>query len=85
MARSPSANGSGSARRRSAARIRAEPDGAERWNGPYLRKTVIPKDPWGRDYRCWVPGRHGPYDLFLLGSDGTEGGEGHKADIVSWK
>ena len=63
----------------------AKPDGAKRWNGPYLKKTVIPKDPWGRDYRYRVPGRHGPYDLFSLGSDGFEGGEGHKADIVSWK
>ena len=63
----------------------AKPDGAKRWNGPYLKKTVIPKDPWGRDYRYRVPGRYGPYDLFSLGSDGFEGGEGHKADIVSWK
>lgn len=63
----------------------AKPDGAERWNGPYLRKTVIPKDPWGRDYRYRMPGRHGPYDLFSLGSDGVEGGEGSSADIVSWK
>ena len=63
----------------------AKPDGVDRWNGPYLGKSIVPKDPWGRDYRYRVPGRHGPYDLYSLGSDGLDGGEGHKADIVSWK
>jgi general secretion pathway protein G len=26
------------------------PSGVESWNGPYLRKRNLPKDPWGRDY-----------------------------------
>lgn len=63
----------------------AKPPGAEKWNGPYLRKTVVPKDPWGRDYLYRQPGEHGPYDLFSLGADGAEGGDGENEDIVSWR
>lgn len=61
------------------------PSGAERWNGPYLRKKVIPKDPWGRDFVYQLPGNHGPYDLYSLGADGAQGGDGEDADIVSWE
>ncbi len=62
-----------------------QPSGAEKWNGPYLKKTVVPKDPWGRDYIYRSPGEHGPYDLVSLGADGAEGGDGEDADIVSWR
>jgi general secretion pathway protein G len=31
--------------------------GATRWNGPYLRKNLIPKDPWGNDYQYRAPGQ----------------------------
>jgi general secretion pathway protein G len=61
------------------------PASAERWNGPYLRKQVLPKDPWGRDYRYRSPGQHGAFDLYSLGADGAEGGEGENTDVVSWK
>lgn len=63
----------------------SKPSDAEKWNGPYLRKTVVPKDPWGRDYVYRSPGEHGPYDLISLGADGVEGGDGEDADIVSWR
>lgn len=63
----------------------AKPSGAEKWNGPYLKKTVVPKDPWGRDYLYRQPGEHGPYDLVSLGADGAEGGDGENEDIVSWR
>jgi general secretion pathway protein G len=62
-----------------------QPSGADRWNGPYLKKTVVPKDPWGRDYVYSNPGENGPYDLVSLGADGAEGGEGEDRDIVSWQ
>ena len=62
-----------------------QPSGADRWNGPYLKKIVVPKDPWGRDYVYRNPGENGPYDLVSLGSDGAEGGEGEDRDIVSWQ
>jgi general secretion pathway protein G len=63
----------------------ARPAGLERWNGPYLRKPVVPKDPWGREYRYRQPGRHGAFDLWTLGADNAEGGSGESADVVSWK
>lgn len=58
--------------------------GAERWNGPYLKKKNVPKDPWGNDYRYAAPGAHGPYDIVSLGADGKEGGEGEDRDLNSW-
>lgn len=62
----------------------AQPGGVERWNGPYLKKSTIPKDPWGHDYEYRSPGTHGAYDLYSLGADGAEGGESEDADITSW-
>ena len=62
-----------------------KPSGAGNWNGPYLRKKVIPKDPWGFDYQYRTPGQHGPYDLFSLGADNAEGGDGEDTDVVSWE
>ena len=59
-------------------------DGVENWNGPYLKKPRLPKDPWGVDYIYRFPGEHGEYDLYSLGSDGTEGGEGEAKDINGW-
>jgi general secretion pathway protein G len=60
------------------------PSDVVNWNGPYLKKKTIPSDPWGNDYIYESPGENGPYDLYSLGMDGTEGGEGDNADIVSW-
>ena len=62
-----------------------KPSDADRWNGPYLKKIVVPKDPWGRDYVYRNPGENGPYDLVSLGADGAAGGEGEDRDVVSWQ
>jgi general secretion pathway protein G len=62
-----------------------QPPGEDKWNGPYLKKSVIPKDPWDNDYTYRFPGEHGAYDLFSYGADETEGGEGDNSDIVSWE
>ena len=62
-----------------------KPAGEDKWNGPYLKKRVIPKDPWGNDFVYRAPGEHGPYDLLSLGADNTQGGEGENRDIVSWE
>jgi len=59
--------------------------GLESWNGPYLKKSEIPLDPWGNPYHYISPGEHGDYDLYSLGADNAEGGEGENRDIVSWK
>ena len=55
------------------------------WHGPYLSKSVIPKDPWGEEYVYKSPGEHGDYDLLSYGADGTSGGADEGADIVSWE
>lgn len=51
--------------------------------GGYIKK--LPKDPWGRDYLYASPGAHGAVDIWTLGADGKEGGEGVDADIGSWQ
>lgn len=61
-----------------------EPAGANNWHGPYLKKKQVPDDPWGFPYHYKSPGDNGPYDLYSLGNDDTEGGEGEAADMVSW-
>jgi general secretion pathway protein G len=60
-------------------------DNIRNWNGPYLKKRVIPQDPWGNDYVYRSPGEYGGYDLISLGADLQEGGEGDAADVVSWE
>lgn len=60
------------------------PSGLTGWNGPYLKKKVVPKDPWGNDYHYASPGQHGLYDLSSLGADNREGGEGENKDLTSW-
>jgi len=53
------------------------------WNQDgYLKK--VPKDPWGNEYLYLSPGAQGKFDLYSLGADGREGGEGVDADITSW-
>lgn len=61
------------------------PAGADQWNGPYLRKKVIRLDPWGNEYQYEAPGEHGDFDLYSLGSDGREGGEGEAKDVLGWQ
>src|SRR5262245_51281074 len=53
------------------------PIGIDRWDGPYLNKSGVPKDPWERAYIYRSPGDAGrPYDLYSLGADGAPGGTG---------
>lgn len=64
--------------------LRTRPEGAAKWNGPYLKKE-IPVDPWGNPYVYRSPGRNGGYEIISHGADGKEGGEGEYADINSWE
>jgi general secretion pathway protein G len=59
--------------------------GDDKWQGPYLKKNLIPLDPWGKPYNYVCPGTHGDYDLFSYGRDGTAGGEGEDKDVTSWE
>ena len=61
-----------------------QPAGISNWNGPYLKKKTVPGDPWGNEYHYRSPGENGMYDLYSLGQDNMEAGEGNAADIVSW-
>lgn len=62
-----------------------QPRNVDQWNGPYLKKSVIRKDPWGNDYQYRYPGQHGEYDLWSHGADGREGGDGEDRDVLSWE
>ena len=63
-----------------------KPNDTERWNGPYLKGSVVPKDPWGKPYAYAFPGTHSAaYDLVSFGADGQEGGTEHAADIANWQ
>ncbi|NNC66253.1 MAG: type II secretion system major pseudopilin GspG [Gammaproteobacteria bacterium] len=48
----------------------------------YLRS--VPTDPWNNEYQYASPGRQGDYEVFTLGANGQEGGEGIDADIGTW-
>lgn len=61
-----------------------QPGDAEGWNGPYLRKADSLIDPWKNPYLYRYPGEHGEFDLYSLGRDGQEGGEGEDEDVTSW-
>ncbi len=61
-----------------------QPSGADGWNGPYVKKADSLVDPWGNPYQYRIPGQNGDFDLYSLGADGSEGGEGEDADVVSW-
>jgi general secretion pathway protein G len=62
-----------------------QPQGADNWKGPYLRR--LPRqDPWGNPYQYRCPGIYNTnsYDLYSLGRDGREGGTGPDEDITNW-
>ncbi|WP_455219780.1 type II secretion system major pseudopilin GspG [Kaarinaea lacus] len=58
--------------------------GIAQWNGPYLRKNKLPKDPWGREYVYSFPGKTNDYDLYTYGLDGKLGGDNENRDINVW-
>ncbi len=62
-----------------------QPSTAKFWNGPYLRKKKMPVDPWNNPYHYVIPGEHGKFDIFTLGADNTEGGDGEDRDVNSWE
>nr|WP_256675849.1 type II secretion system major pseudopilin GspG [Pseudomonas sp. R5(2019)] len=56
---------------------------AKAWRADgYVRR--LPEDPWGSPYKYRAPGQHGRIDIYSLGADGMEGGEGLDADIGNW-
>lgn len=60
-----------------------KPGAADGWNGPYL-KSDVPMDPWKQDYHYQNPGSRAEIDIFTLGQDGGQGGDGENADVGNW-
>lgn len=60
------------------------PNASSEWKGPYLKKAQALSDAWGNPYLYRMPGQHGPYDLYSLGRDQAEGGDGENQDLSSW-
>lgn len=52
------------------------PSSANAWNGPYLKGSIVPKDPWGSAYVYKSPGDRKPYDIMSFGPDGANGAKG---------
>lgn len=63
----------------------AQPQGVINWKGSYLKKKLIPKDPWGNNYIYTYPGEHGDYDIISYGADGKSGGDDEDKDVLSWE
>lgn len=61
-----------------------QPGDEPRWNGPYVKQREALVDPWGQLYEYRMPGEYSDYDLFTLGADETDGGEGEDQDVTSW-
>ncbi len=57
------------------------PPGAEKWQGPYVKKNTSFRDPWGRPWSYRSPGEHGDFDLYSSGSD--KGGTGGAGQIIA--
>ena len=54
-----------------------------RWPvGGYLDR--LPRDPWDRPYLYLHPGNQGEFDVYTLGRDGQQGGDGLDADVGNW-
>ena len=64
--------------------LRDKPDGVDNWKGPYVDN--LPLDPWDQPYRYANPGRDGRgVDVYTLGADNREGGEGPDEDLGNWQ
>ena len=59
----------------------ARPAELKNWNGPYLQKDKVPADPWGNPYRYRETGAGGVIEIFSLGADNREGGNGEDEDV----
>ena len=60
----------------------AEPIPANYSRRGYIKQLT--NDPWGNPYQYSFPGENGEYDIYSLGADGEEGGDGQGIDIGNW-
>jgi general secretion pathway protein G len=61
-----------------------EEEGTSNWDGPYISKSEIPKDPWGNDYQYEFPPEHGKGDFPDIWSYGPDGEDNTDDDITNW-
>jgi general secretion pathway protein G len=59
----------------------ANPGSLKNWK-KYMDR--LPKDPWGEVYQYLSPGVKADIDIYTLGADNTQGGEGVNADVGNW-
>lgn len=59
----------------------ANPGSLKNWK-KYMDR--LPKDPWGEVYQYLSPGVKADIDIYTLGADNTQGGEGANADVGNW-
>ena len=58
------------------------PPSALAWNGPYLKGTRVPLDPWGHAYRYRALSDHlPPFEITSFGPDGREGSEDNISNV----
>jgi general secretion pathway protein G len=60
------------------------PEGADNWNGPYVKKTTKLSDPWGHPYNYRFPGTHAEYDLYSYGAHPDQAKSDEKPPISNW-
>lgn len=60
------------------------PEGAEGWNGPYVKRSANLVDPWGHEFKYQSPGQHGEFDIFSLGAGAADSDDEGKAAVASW-
>ena len=62
-----------------------EPPGVTGWDkeGYLAGVNEVPLDPWGEEYYYEYPGERSTFDIYTLGKDKQEGGEGEDADIYN--
>lgn len=58
--------------------------GGSAWDGPYLKQTTVPKDPWNKSYAYEYPPTRSKGDLPEIWSFGPDGQEDTEDDVISW-
>ncbi|MCA9073485.1 MAG: type II secretion system major pseudopilin GspG [Planctomycetaceae bacterium] len=61
-----------------------ESSGSTSWDGPYLKQSSLPSDPWGNSYGYEYPPKHSKGDQPEIWSYGPDGEEDTDDDILSW-
>lgn len=56
---------------------------APAWNGPYIKSSNVPADPWGHAYLYRAPAEKSPYEIVSYGPKGEAAGAGSPDAIKS--